>query len=112
MNCSPQFYIRDFSTLDTSLLSIDEIEESGATVPRSYQMEMFHRAMTGNVIAVLDTGSGKTLISCLIIKHMHNIDFEQKQSKISVFVYILSLFSSWFQRFHWFHNSRNILALI
>lgn len=91
MDSSQSFCIRDFHNFDMSLLSLEEAEESGATVPRSYQMEMFQKAMAGNVIAVLDTGSGKTLISCLIIKHMHNIDFEKKRSKISVFVYISSL---------------------
>jgi endoribonuclease Dicer len=77
--------MQDFNTFDSSLLLLEDMEE-GATVPRSYQMEMFHKAMAGNVIAVLDTGSGKTLISCLIIKHVHNIDFENKASRISVFV--------------------------
>ena len=83
---SHSFGIREFQTLDSSLLTIDDHEESGATVPRAYQMEMFQKAMAGNVIAVLDTGSGKTLISCLIIKHVHNIDFSNKQSRLSVFV--------------------------
>lgn len=78
--------IRDFETLDTSQLSLDEPEETGATIPRAYQIEMFHKAMNGNVIAVLPTGSGKTLISCLIIKHMHNIDFERKSTRLSVFL--------------------------
>ena len=86
MSSDLSFGIKEFDTLDTSTLSIDQIEESRATVPRSYQMEMFRKAMDANVIAVLDTGSGKTLISCLIIKHMHNIAFTNKQSKLSVFV--------------------------
>jgi replicative superfamily II helicase len=111
MDSSPAFCIRDFSTLDTSLLSLEDTEETGATIPRSYQMEMFQKAMSGNVIAVLDTGSGKTLISCLIIKHMHNLDFEKKQSKISVFVYIFTN-CSWYQRFRWFRSSQSILASI
>ncbi|OAX85561.1 hypothetical protein ACJ72_00055 [Emergomyces africanus] len=38
--------------------------------PREYQLELFERAKTTNVIAVLDTGSGKTLIAVLLLKHM------------------------------------------
>ncbi|KAF9466235.1 hypothetical protein BDZ94DRAFT_1212870 [Collybia nuda] len=37
-------------------------------VPRSYQEEVFERAQKGNVIAAMNTGSGKTLISLLLIK--------------------------------------------
>lgn len=37
-------------------------------LPRAYQEEIFSRAQTGNVIAVLDTGSGKTFIAALLIK--------------------------------------------
>lgn len=112
MKSSQSFYIRDFHTLDTSMLSFEELEETNATIPRTYQMEMFHRAMEGNVIAVLDTGSGKTLISCLIIKHIHNLDFECKRSRISVFVLLLYSQYSWFLKFLWFRNNRNILDSI
>ncbi|PGH36988.1 endoribonuclease Dicer [[Emmonsia] crescens] len=38
--------------------------------PREYQLELFEKAKTANVIAVLDTGSGKTLIAVLLLKHM------------------------------------------
>lgn len=37
-------------------------------IPRRYQEEIFERAVRGNVIAALDTGSGKTFISTLLIK--------------------------------------------
>ncbi|EHY54037.1 Dicer-like protein 1 [Exophiala dermatitidis] len=36
---------------------------------REYQEELFERAKDENVIAVLDTGSGKTLIAALLIRH-------------------------------------------
>ncbi|KAF9366919.1 Dicer-like protein 1 [Mortierella sp. NVP85] len=39
-------------------------------IPRQYQLEVAKRAIEGNVIAVADTGSGKTLISVLLLKHM------------------------------------------
>ena len=41
---------------------------SDVLLPRRYQEEIFVRAQQGNVIAALDTGSGKTYISTLLIK--------------------------------------------
>jgi hypothetical protein len=38
--------------------------------PRAYQQAVANRAIEGNVIAVSDTGSGKTLISVILLKHM------------------------------------------
>ncbi|KAI1956642.1 Dicer-like protein 1 [Ophidiomyces ophidiicola] len=38
--------------------------------PREYQMELFEKAKTSNIIAVLDTGSGKTLIAVLLLKYI------------------------------------------
>ncbi|KAF9574816.1 Dicer-like protein 1 [Mortierella alpina] len=38
--------------------------------PRNYQVEVANRASEGNVIAVSDTGTGKTLISVLLLKKM------------------------------------------
>ena len=40
----------------------------GGLIPHRYQEEIFEKAVLGNVIAALDTGSGKTLISTLLIK--------------------------------------------
>ena len=37
---------------------------------REYQQELFERAKDENVIAVLDTGSGKTLIAAMLIRHI------------------------------------------
>lgn len=39
-------------------------------LPRRYQEEIFRQSRDGNVIAALDTGSGKTFISTLLIKWM------------------------------------------
>ena len=36
---------------------------------REYQQELFERAKDENVIAVLDTGMGKTLIAAMLIRH-------------------------------------------
>lgn len=40
------------------------------TDPREYQIELFERAKQQNTIAVLDTGSGKTLIAVLLLRHI------------------------------------------
>ncbi|KAJ3785329.1 hypothetical protein GGU10DRAFT_313078 [Lentinula aff. detonsa] len=37
-------------------------------LPRKYQEEIFTQAQQGNIIAALDTGSGKTFISTLLVK--------------------------------------------
>ncbi|KAJ3907181.1 hypothetical protein F5879DRAFT_796189 [Lentinula edodes] len=46
----------------TSNASVTEL------LPRKYQEEIFTQAQQGNIIAALDTGSGKTFISTLLIK--------------------------------------------
>ena len=38
--------------------------------PRAYQEELIRRALRGNVIAVLETGSGKTLIAAEVVRRM------------------------------------------
>lgn len=51
-------------------MSVPLNQISDTILPRRYQEEIFVRAQQGNVIAALDTGSGKTLISTLLIKWM------------------------------------------
>ncbi|KAJ3053727.1 hypothetical protein HK097_003535 [Rhizophlyctis rosea] len=41
---------------------------------REYQLDLLREAKDHNVIAVLDTGSGKTLISIMLIKHMAGLE--------------------------------------
>ncbi|KAG0366661.1 hypothetical protein BC939DRAFT_526607 [Gamsiella multidivaricata] len=50
--------------------SISADPRSASDAPREYQLEVARRAMERNIIAVADTGSGKTLISVLLLKHM------------------------------------------
>ncbi|KAK0643580.1 hypothetical protein B0T16DRAFT_332025 [Cercophora newfieldiana] len=38
------------------------------STPREYQLELFEKAKNQNIIAVLDTGSGKTLIAALLLR--------------------------------------------
>ncbi|KAK5991501.1 Dicer-like protein 1 [Cladobotryum mycophilum] len=38
--------------------------------PREYQLDLFERAKEQNSIVVLDTGSGKTLIAALLLRHI------------------------------------------
>ncbi|KAL8339952.1 hypothetical protein RB601_006198 [Gaeumannomyces tritici] len=46
--------------------------------PREYQIELFERAKQKNTIAVLDTGTGKTLISILLIRHIIEKELETR----------------------------------
>lgn len=46
-----------------SIMPVDD-----TILPRRYQEEIFARAQEGNIIAALDTGSGKTFISTMLMK--------------------------------------------
>jgi endoribonuclease Dicer len=46
--------------------------------PRDYQLELFERAKQENTIAVLDTGSGKTLIAVLLLRHIIDEELERR----------------------------------
>jgi endoribonuclease Dicer len=58
--------------------------------PRDYQTELFERAKKENIIAVLDTGSGKTLIAALLMRYVAWQELEDrangKQAKMSFFL--------------------------
>ncbi|TPX66353.1 hypothetical protein SpCBS45565_g04508 [Spizellomyces sp. 'palustris'] len=43
-------------------------------VARDYQQELFEMAKESNIIAVMDTGMGKTLIASLLIKHVVEVE--------------------------------------
>lgn len=58
--------------------------------PREYQVELFEKAKDKNIIAVLDTGSGKTLIAVLLLRHIFAQELEDralgKPKRISFFL--------------------------
>jgi endoribonuclease Dicer len=59
-----------------ALLSLEERVK--ITDPREYQMELFERAKHQNTIAVLPTGSGKTLIAVLLLRHILDQEVENR----------------------------------
>ncbi|CAG8495896.1 2311_t:CDS:2 [Paraglomus brasilianum] len=67
---------------------VDEI--SVQLTPRKYQLELFERAKTDNIIAVLDTGSGKTFIAVLLIKETvaeeRRLRMTRRETKLSFFL--------------------------
>ena len=71
---------KDLSTAADEDLSIQSLmQRQGETIiknPRDYQRELFERAKTQNTIAVLDTGSGKTLIAVMLIRWMIDQELE------------------------------------
>ncbi|KAJ4390605.1 Dicer-like protein 1 [Gnomoniopsis smithogilvyi] len=50
---------------------------------RDYQLELFERAKNENTIAILDTGSGKTLIAVLLLEHTINQELEDRKNGLS-----------------------------
>ncbi|KAL9108458.1 MAG: hypothetical protein Q9227_006792 [Pyrenula ochraceoflavens] len=61
---------------------------------REYQTELFERAKTQNLIAVLDTGSGKTLIAVMLLKHIlkqEHIDRANGQGRKTAFFLVDSV---------------------
>ncbi|OAR00112.1 hypothetical protein LLEC1_06789 [Akanthomyces lecanii] len=62
-------------------LSDAAAEVSALTVtPREYQNELFERAKKRNTIVVLDTGSGKTLIAIMLLRHVLEQEMENRSN--------------------------------
>ncbi|KAK9367184.1 hypothetical protein V1509DRAFT_627224 [Lipomyces kononenkoae] len=57
-----------------------EVKQSAISEPRDYQSELFECATERNIIAVLDTGSGKTLIACMLIKHILEKELDRRET--------------------------------
>jgi endoribonuclease Dicer len=49
------------------------------TSPRDYQTELFQRAKDDNIIAVLGTGSGKTHIATLLLRHILDLELDARK---------------------------------
>lgn len=69
--------------VDEEQLSIRDIlanQETAVRItnPRDYQTELFQRAKQGNIIAVMDTGSGKTHVATLLLKHVLDEELEHR----------------------------------
>ncbi|KAJ5177896.1 uncharacterized protein N7500_000595 [Penicillium coprophilum] len=64
--------------LSTARLLANTEPGGGVLDPREYQIELFERARAGNTIAVLDTGSGKTLVAVLLLKHILQIELNKR----------------------------------
>jgi superfamily II DNA or RNA helicase len=73
---------------DPALMDVDQNHEGQpalpSTVPRAYQQEILEEAYKRNVIAVLPTGVGKTLIGALLIKKMVEEMAHTETKKVSV----------------------------
>lgn len=51
-------------------VKVPPVTQDPFLVPRQYQIELFRKAEAGNVIAVMDTGSGKTLVAVMLTREM------------------------------------------
>jgi endoribonuclease Dicer len=60
------------------LLAQDESSER-ITDPRDYQIELFERAKQKNIIAVLETGAGKTHIATLLLRWVLDKELEDRR---------------------------------
>ncbi|KFH73137.1 hypothetical protein MVEG_00358 [Podila verticillata NRRL 6337] len=65
-------------------------QEEPELIPRSYQIEIYEKALNENLIAVMDTGSGKTLVAAMLIKEMIRREKEANKTpterKLCIFV--------------------------
>ncbi|KAF8610458.1 hypothetical protein BDV93DRAFT_430981 [Ceratobasidium sp. AG-I] len=58
-------------------------------IPRLYQQEIFHHAVKHNVICAMDTGSGKTQIAVMLLKHImlqFPVDYVPKKASVAIFL--------------------------
>ncbi|KAI9770580.1 MAG: Dicer-like protein 1 [Geoglossum simile] len=81
-------FVKATQAVDDALLSTRSLiskQESTVIItdPREYQIELFERAKKQNIIAVLDTGSGKTLIAVLLIRHILDQELEDRALGLS-----------------------------
>ena len=74
-------HLPDSTTLGSSV-NIDDPSNSRRIIDRvrDYQSELFARAKAANIIAVLDTGSGKTLVAALLLRDIITKEMEDRAS--------------------------------
>lgn len=84
--------LKDAADEELSIRNLMAKQDSGVVLkdPREYQIELFERAKLQNTIAVLDTGSGKTLIAVLLLRWVIDQELEDrvngKAPRISFFL--------------------------
>jgi endoribonuclease Dicer len=70
---------------DASIPSSDLVKDPSQkriiSTPREYQVELFERAKEKNLIVVLPTGTGKTLIAALLIRHTVEQELIERSAK-------------------------------
>ena len=65
-------------TLSVRDILIKQEVSAHITSPRDYQTELYQKAKEKNIIAVLDTGSGKTHIATLLLRHILDLELEAR----------------------------------
>ncbi|KAI0132078.1 hypothetical protein BJ170DRAFT_612321 [Xylariales sp. AK1849] len=81
------FRQRQRVVINTSLqAALDDAKKNPASrriisSPREYQVELFERAKEKNIIAVLPTGTGKTLVAALLLRHVIEQELMDRNNK-------------------------------
>ncbi|KFA55275.1 hypothetical protein S40293_04968 [Stachybotrys chartarum IBT 40293] len=82
--------IQDSSSFTVARMLDDSGSKKIIATPREYQIDLFERAKGRNTIVVLDTGSGKTLIAALLLRHTMEQELESralgKPKKVAFFL--------------------------
>ncbi|CAE6509271.1 unnamed protein product [Rhizoctonia solani] len=71
---------------DSPNSQVAAVEATGRLIPRLYQEEIFRRAVNENVICAMDTGSGKTQIAVMLLKHLMLRPAHSDPKKATVFL--------------------------
>ncbi|OAA58270.1 RNase3 domain protein [Cordyceps fumosorosea ARSEF 2679] len=79
-----QARVDDDGSVEAPAAPAEAISDAAAEIsalmitPREYQNELFERAKEKNTIVVLDTGSGKTLIAIMLLRHVLEQELEDR----------------------------------
>lgn len=69
---------------DDEMHELTEDQKAMIMNPREYQYELYQKALEDNVIVVLDTGAGKTLIAVMLLKQTSLIEREERLRRRNV----------------------------